>query len=264
MTYPDPQMTPTQPTPQTDSMSPARIVTLVLTIVGVIALLFTILGGIAQGLRVPFFSNSEPPGPVSTDGVVEVEIDSSASDFTLQFAPVDEAELTVTGQGAGDWQMTREGETLQVSPTRNTWWRWQGEGQGSAVALTLPESLQQSGISLDLSMAAGKFATEGAFTEVDAEVAAGTALFDLTDTREASFSLAAGSLSASLNGTPPTSVDVEVAAGAMNLSLPDTAYSLDQRIGAGTFSNGLRIDPASPNEIEVDLMAGSLTLTPIK
>lgn len=251
----------------------ARTITLVVAIVGAIALIATIGSGMSRLFPLPGPLTVQPLQPLNTDGISEIDIDAAASDFTVEFGPVEEAELAVAGGHDTGWNMSRDGASLRVTQEGNwgSFFGWNydwdfDDDPWSQVVLTLPESLQDSALELNVSMAGGSFSTTGSFAIVDVELAGGRADLDLTDVQEASFSLAAGSLTASLDGIPPRNIDVDVAAGTMNLKVPDVAYALELEVGAGSFSNGLRTDPsqASQHLIDIDLAAGSLNLAPVK
>lgn len=251
----------------------ARTITLIVAIMGAIALIATIGSGISRSFSLPGPLTAQPLQPLNTDGISEIHIEAAASDFTVEFGSVEEAELVVTGEHDIGWEMSRDGGTLQVTQEGNwgSFFGWNydwnlDDDPWSQVVLTLPESLQDSALELYVSMAGGSFSTTGSFAIVDVELAGGTADLDLTDVQEASIDLAAGSLTASLDGIPPRNIDVDVAAGTVNLKVPDVAYALELEVGAGSFSNGLKTHPlqASRHLIDIDLAAGSLNLTPVK
>ncbi|MGU3646605.1 hypothetical protein ACLBXX_16705 [Microbacterium sp. C23T] len=212
-------------------------------------------------------------------GVEELDVDAAAGTLRVEFSDVREAELEVTSSwGAGDWRLERDGDTLQVSSPDRDWfgWRgWFGDGGADAV-LRLPASLE--GLDADISLAAGEFVTDGEFGELDlslaagsfnvtgsadslsADVSAGRGTLELDGVREADLTVSAGSLDATLTGTAPDAIELDVSAGSLRLTVPEGEYDVRSEVSAGQFDNNIGSTPGASHTIDVQVSAGQAVL----
>lgn len=216
---------------------------------------------------------------VDAAGVDELDVDAAAGTLRVEFSDVQEAELEVTSSwGAGDWRLERDGDTLQVSSPDRDWfgWRgWFGDGGADAV-LRLPASLE--GLDADISLAAGEFVTDGEFGELDlslaagsfdvtgsadslsADVSAGRGTLELDGVREADLTVSAGSLDATLTGTAPDAIELDVSAGSLRLTVPEGEYDVRSEVSAGQFDNSIGSTPGASRTIDVQVSAGQAVL----
>jgi len=264
----------------------ARVTAITVTtaVVGGIALLGA--GGTAAVAAVNDASVSSETQTLQVDGIESLEMDVSASNVTVRFGDVEEAELQVEGSRSG-WTMRRDEDELIVHSPEGWFGGWFGGGlfgnwfkEGETVVLTLPDELQGSALDADFTLSAGSLDVEGAFDGIDAEVGAG-ALFlngsassvdidmsagradvNLTDVDEADFAVSAGQVVAELSGTAPTEVNIDVSAGSLELTLPDVAYAVQQEVSAGSLDNGLQTSSNARNSVVVSLSAGGVDLRP--
>lgn len=259
-----------------------RTVAIITAVVGGIALIgsgttaaFGAVNALGQG------NGSDQSDRVDVSGVTELIADVAASDVTIRFGDVDEAELQVSGSD-GRWTLERDGDELKLrSP--DSWlswggdWSWFGDwGRDENVDLLLPQELV--GIDADLSLGAGALDVEGEFgefevdisagsvhvngsaTALDAELNAGRAEFELADVDTASFGVSAGELVSTLTGSAPREVEVGVSAGSLTLALPDVPYDVTQDVSAGSVDNDLQTASNSRNSVRVDVSAGNVKL----
>lgn len=260
----------------------ARAVAIVAIVLGAIvlggAVISAVLGTIASA------SVHTSTRTVAVSGVEEVDLDAAAGSVRVEFGDVDEAELEVTSSwGADRWRFERDGDTLVVSsPDRSGWFGWVwggggwfGDGSGDAV-VRLPAGLE--GVDADVSLAAGDLVADGTFGELDVslgagsfdiagaadsvsvDVSAGRGDLDLEDVGEAELMVSAGSLDARLSGAQPDSVDIEVSAGSLQLTVPDGEYAVLSDVSAGGFDNGIGSSPSATRTITVEVSAGEVVL----
>ncbi len=218
---------------------------------------------------------------LDADGVTALVVEASASDVLVRFDDVPRAQLEVSGSGRGHWEMSRDGDVLEVTGPRpmfgwwlNGWWT-----DPVSVTITLPEELGDGDLDAALSLSAGELhaigdfddltldvsagllAVEGSARTVTAEVSAGRAeLRDLADVDRADLHVSAGRLEAVFTGRAPADLVLSVSAGGMDITLPRGPYAVSSDISAGSFDNRLTVDPASRNRVQVDVSAGGLTL----
>lgn len=212
--------------------------------------------------------------------ITELEVESNSSQFTLEFADVQEATLSVEGDSRYRWEMTVDDTDLVVSSTRSALdfcIGWCAAGT-ERVTLTLPSELSNGKLSADLTVNAGTMFAVGNFDTLDLELNAGSLTFDgvarALDTEvnagrahltvdavtETSIDVSAGSVTAALTGTAPRSTSLGVSAGALTLTLPDAEYRVISQVEAGKFTNDLRESPAARNLVDARVEAGKLTL----
>lgn len=217
---------------------------------------------------------------IDSAGITGIDVEVGSGELTVRFGDVEEA--TIDAEGGDFWQMRRSGNDLVVE-TRGTPFDlclgWCGYAERRAT-VTLPRELEERGIEADLSLGAGSLTLLGDFRSIDLEVGAGEAVVEgsadrvemevsagrldaeLTDVRQASFTVSAGGGKASLNGEAPSEVDVDVSAGSLTLLLPDEAYNVSVDSAAGDVTEKVRTDPASRHRVTGEVSAGSLVLLP--
>lgn len=268
-------MTTQTPDPSAPSRGSSRVISTLTIALGAAVLVGAVWGGavptVASALTRPDDSQI-----VNVDGVTEIDVDVSATDFTIEFGDVDTATLSVEG-ASGRWTLERDVDTLIVESPRLRWF-WFGFGSRSGTAvLTLPTDL--AGVDADISTSAGSITVDGEFGELDLEmsagdltatgsadslssdVSAGRADIDLEGVREAELSQSAGETFARLTGTAPREVSISVSAGSLDLTVPDEEYDVTTDTSAGSVDNGLSTSSSAERSIHVDLSAGSVTLS---
>jgi hypothetical protein len=255
----------------------------------VVAIIVIVLGGIVLiGAMISAAVGTIASASVHTTtrtldaaGVDELAVDTAAGSLRVEFADVSEAELEVTGSwGANEWRFDREGDTLEVSsPDHFSWFGWGGwfGDQRTDAVLRLPSSLE--GLDADISLAAGDFSTDGEFGALDLSLAAGS--FDVSGSAEsviadvsagrgtlevdgastADLTVSAGALDATLTGAQPDSVEIDVSAGSLNLTVPEGDYDVSSDVSAGGFDNGIGSTPGASSTIKVQVSAGEAVLT---
>lgn len=268
-------------TPVAPPSEGARAVSIVAIVLGAIVLCGTVVSAVVG--TVASASVHTSTRTVAVSGIDDVDVDAAAGVVRVEFADVDEAELEVTSSwGADRWRFERDDDSLVVaSPDRGGWFGWFGwggwfgDGSGDAV-LRLPADLE--GVDADLSLSAGDLVADGTFGELDvtlgagsfdiagaaeslsADVSAGRGDIDLEDVREAELSVSAGSLDARLSGDRPGSVEVDVSAGSLQLTVPDGDYDVVSDVSAGGFDNRIGSTPGAANTIRVGVSAGDVVL----
>lgn len=253
-------------------------ITVLLAVFGGLALVGT--GGTAAVAASADLSRSDSQQSIDVSGVESLDLDTNASEVTVEFGDVAEAELTVRGGRGGEWTLERDEDELVVrSPdTWFGWWfgRWFDDDR--TVVLTLPNELEGIDASFDVSagsldvtgrfgeidveMAAGDVTIDGEATSVDTHLSAGSADILLDGVSEAEFSASAGDLTVELTGAAPRETTIDVSAGSIDATLPDGEYNVTQNISAGDLDNGLEQSSSSGNTIDVSVSAGSVTLRP--
>lgn len=257
----------------------SRAVAIVVIVLGGLVLLGTMISA-AVG-TVASASVHTTTRTLDAAGVDLLAVDAAAGVLRVEFGDVSEAELEVTGSwGADDWRFERRGDTLEVSsPDRFGWfgWRgWFGERATDAV-LRLPSSLE--GLDADVSLAAGEFVTEGDFgvldlslaagsfdvsgsaESVDADVSAGRGTLELADVGEAALQVSAGSLDATLTGSRPDSIELDVSAGSLRVTVPEGEYDVTSDVSAGGFDNRIGSTPGASSTVQVQVSAGEAVLS---
>lgn len=283
-------VTPPPPTPGQSAASPApasegaRAVAIVAIVLGAIVLIGTVISAVLGTIASASVHTSTRT--VAVSGIDDVDVDAAAGVLRVEFADVEEAELEVTSSwGADRWRFERDDDSLVVaSPDRGGWFGWFGwfgwggwfgDGRSDAV-LRLPADLEgvDAGLSLsagdliadgrfgelEVTLGAGSFEIAGAAESVSADVSAGRGELDLEDVREAELTVSAGSLDARLSGEQPGSVEVDVSAGSLQLTVPDGEYSVLSEVSAGGFDNGIGSSPGATRTISVEVSAGEVVL----
>lgn len=266
-------------TPQRSTATAPLII--LLTILGGAILTALILGTLfSTGLGL---NRGTTETTADANGITSIEIEASATRFQVEFAPVDHAILVTKGTNASGWELLRDGNTLTVEAP--DWWLggWCMFGcrdEANTTTLTLPEELNDGNLSaylelnsgrlaatgnfdvLDVELNAGEAQMQGSATTLVAEVNAGAADLVLENVDNADFGVSAGRLTSDLTGTAPTSTTLEVSAGQLVLTVPDTAYQVTSQVSAGSLDNRLAMDPSSSNHVDVELSAGNVILQP--
>lgn len=282
-----PSPAPGEPDPQGPQQPPARsgatrAILITTAVVGGIALAGAGISAATQAFRGQVTQETSTQ-TVGVDGLSAVTVDMAAADFTLEYGDVEEAQLEATGT-RGEWNMRRSGSELVVTSPRVGWfsWNWGCVGwcdDGETVTLTLPHALERgAGIDasidissgavrangafrdLSLDLSAGSVVATGAARSVDVDMSAGRLEADLTDVGDAAFEISAGAVDATLRGTAPESVLIDVSAGSFDFTLPDAQYRVESDVSAGSVDNLLDTSPDSPHHIKVAVAAGSVTL----
>lgn len=252
----------------------ARVVAILAIVLGVVLVAGALVTGVFSAVR----AASQRTETLTTDatGIRSLDIDVAGADLTVAYGG-DEVRLTVTGN-ASDWRLRRDGDGLTVTTERGWWGSWARFGESDVAVLTLPQSLERSGLDADLSLAAGTLQANGAFSALDldlsagsidvsgsarsleADVSAGRLVFDLADVGEAELQLSAGAANGELSGHAPREVAIDVSAGRLDLTLPDEAYAVTPDVSAGEFTNRLSVGPTAGNSVSVNVSAGYVAL----
>ncbi|WEG08269.1 DUF4097 family beta strand repeat-containing protein [Microbacterium horticulturae] len=213
-------------------------------------------------------------------GVDDIDVDMGAGSMRVEFAAIDEAELTVTGGVSADrWTLRQDGSALRVaSPDAHfwSWFGWFGAHNGQAV-LRLPQSL--AGVDADLDLAAGALTADGEFGDltvsagagrlqvkgsadaVSAEIDAGSADLQLADVGSADLQLNAGRMDARFTGAQPQRMTLSASAGSMDVVVPEGQYDVTQETDAGSFENRIGSVPGAASTVRVQVSAGSVILS---
>lgn len=257
----------------------SRVVAIIVIVLGAIVLLGAMISA-AVG-TIASASVHTTTRTLDAAGVDELAVDTAAGSLRVEFADVSEAELEVTGSwGANEWRFDRDGDTLEVSsPDHFSWFGWGGwfGDQRTDAVLRLPSSLE--GLDADISLAAGDFSTDGEFgvlglslaagsfdvsgsaESVIADVSAGRGTLEVDGASTADLTVSAGALDATLTGAQPDSVEIDVSAGSLNLTVPEGDYDVSSDISAGGFDNGIGSTPGASSTIRVQVSAGEAVLT---
>ncbi|WP_439590894.1 hypothetical protein [Microbacterium sp.] len=257
------------------SSGAGRVITIVMIAVGAVV----ILGAIASAVfaTVAAASARTTSSSLAVDGVTDLDVDVSAGSLRIEFADVPEAELDVTSSwGLARWTLEREGDDLTVASPDGFFaggWLWGGTGDA---VLRLPRALEGAdadfGLSagdlrvdgafgaLDLELGAGSADIQGSARELDAQISAGSVDLDLADVDAVSIGLSAGSMDAVLTGAQPRSIEAEVSAGDLDLTVPEGRYNVVSDVSAGDFDNRIDSTSNARSTIRVQVSAGSATL----
>jgi hypothetical protein len=278
---PPTQQTPTTPPPSTPSprgrRGSARTISILAICAGAVLIAGTVFSGVLVALRTSATHSQTLTTPVT--GISAVDIDASAAEVTLTYGTVDEATLRVTGGGGADgWRFERDGDRLVVAASRDWWGRWAWLGGSDTVELVLPDSLRGADADIEVSggsfvargdfgalgltLDAGSLRIEGTADTVTTDVNAGSARVDLDAVDEVGLTVNAGSFEGSLTGPAPARIGIEVNAGRVDLTVPDTAYVVTSDVAVGRFTHDLTTDPSARNLIHVQVSAGAVTLSP--
>ncbi|KJL25147.1 hypothetical protein RL72_01518 [Microbacterium azadirachtae] len=212
-------------------------------------------------------------------GVTTLKIDVGRGAATVRFSDVTDATMSVTGDGGGDWTMRRDGDVLRVDRPNTPfgWWIGSWFGTDPRMTLTLPRELEGE-LTGDLTLNAGSLTTEGRFetlsttvnagsltvdggaASVTTRVNAGSAELRLDDVTTADLSLSAGDLNATIGGSQPDLIRLDVSAGTMDVTVPSGRYDLSKDTSAGSLEARIQTDPSSPHRIRSSVSAGSVVI----
>jgi len=270
--------TPQQPSPQQSSTVRSGTRALAITI-GVLGGGILLLGGAAAAIGAvgsTIFSASGGSGSASVpvNGVDSLRVDVGDGDVDVAFGSGSEARLDYESN-IGEWRFERDGDTLVVSSPQQWFgfFDWAGEQRAT---LVLPESLE--GIDADLDVSAGSLMVDGTFGEVaydlsagnielegsatalDAEMSAGRSTVELADVETATFNVSAGNVYGELTGEAPQAIGIDLAAGSIELQVPDVPYRTVIDRAAGSVDTNLQESRDSRRTIDVDVSAGNVTL----
>lgn len=255
----------------------SRVVSTIAICAGAVLVLGTVATGILAIVRTA--SVHSDTTTVSAAGATMLDLDVSAAEVTVGYGAVSEATLHVTGTGAGDWRLERDGDRLVVTSDRDWWGRWGWFRDPDSVELTLPSSAAGLDADLDidsgslradgdfggltLTLDAGSLRVSGTAGTLAADVSAGSAHVDLSGVDDARLSVSAGSVEGRLAGAAPSTMTIDVSAGRVDLDVPDAEYALTSDVSAGGFTHQLSTDPASDHRIDVRVSAGAVVLRPV-
>ncbi|WP_243076525.1 hypothetical protein [Microbacterium sp. SS28] len=260
----------------------------------VVAVILIVFGGlVVLGTMVSALVSTIASGSVQTTtrtvdatGVTDLDVDLAAGSLRIEFGDVTDAELEVTGAGGAErWTLRNDDGDLVVS-SPDGWFNgggWPfggwlfGDNRAGDGVLTLPQSLE--GTDADITLAAGELVVdEGDFGDVEldmgagrtrfeasvdsfsADVSAGAAELALDGAREASFSVSAGALDAVLTGAQPRTLDLQVSAGSLDITVPEGEYDVTSDVSAGNFDNRVGSTPGASSTVTVDVSAGKAIL----
>ena len=253
----------------------ARPVAIILIAIGALVLLGTVANAIVS--TVLGASRSTESTTADARGLTAFDIDAADGRVAVVFDDVDEAVLEVTGNASGGWTLERVDDTLRVaSPSTFLGW-WGSRGQ-TEVTLTLPAELEDAALDADFSLSAGEIVASGTFGDLvvevgagslqldgsadalDLELSAGRADVELANLSRAALSVAAGRAVTSFTGNAPDSVEIDVSAGSLDLTLPVARYDVRSDVSAGSLDNDLDTSAGASNEVSVTVSAGSVRL----
>lgn len=269
-------LSPTSPAPVPSRRSSAKTISIVAITLGGVLLAGTV-GFVALGA----IRASQPVTSItyaaSLQGVTDLDIDVSATEFTVQYGDVAEATLDVTRtRDPQGWELTVDGDTLVVG-SHDGWWLGGWNDDFDSAVLTLPRGTT---LDADLGLSAGSFTALASFGELDVDVSAGAMRvegdarsfeaslsagkidFSLANTAEAAVSASAGSISGELTGTALTSLELDVSAGDIRVIVPDEAYRVNSSVEAGDADIHVREDPNAARTISSQVSAGRVVVTP--
>lgn len=258
--------------------SGSRVVAILVIVFGGLVLLGAMFSAAVGTIASASVSSSTRT--IDAAGVGRLDVDAAAGTLRVEFTDVTEAELEVTSSwGADAWRFDRQGDTLEVaSPDRFGWFGWRGwfGDQRTDAVLRLPVALQ--GLDADVSLSAGEFVTDGEFgalglslaagsfdvtgsaEALTADMSAGRGTLELEDVGTAALTVSAGSMDARLTGARPDSIDMDVSAGSLRLTVPDGEYDVTSEVSAGGFDNELGSTPGASSTITVQVSAGEAVL----
>lgn len=237
----------------------------------VVSVLMIVLGALVLvGSMVATGISRVTTGPVRTeqrsmavDGVTSLSVDVSAGSLTVEFGDVERADLAVTGAGGIDaWRFERSGNTLDLASQSRSFvgvsiFNFTPE----RAVLTLPRSLEDTGLAATMSLEAGSLNVSGAYNSLALSVSAGNANLNLNNVHTAKYQLSAGAINSRMTGAAPDAVSIDVSAGDLRLRLPDAAYDLSREVDAGSLNSSLREDSSSGHRIDAQVSAGSVKLS---
>lgn len=273
--------TPGPTPPPAPPRSSSRAVAIVAICVGGALILGTVLTGVASALWAAGAGAATGSRSADAAGVSALSLDVSAGHVVIAYADVDEATLEVSGGDRG-WRLERQGDTLSLSNSRPWWAGWDGwDGTTSRGTLTLPAALADEKLDARFEVSAGSITADGTYgtllVEVGAgdadvtgsaddltvDVSAGSADVTLSDVQQGNLVIGAGEIVATLTGTAPDEVLVDVSAGTLVATLPDEAYDVRSDVSVGSLDNLLSTSTGAARTVDVQVSAGDVTLRPL-
>ncbi|MFZ1382168.1 MAG: hypothetical protein WAS54_05180 [Scrofimicrobium sp.] len=217
---------------------------------------------------------------IDASGVEEVVVEAAAADLRIGFADVPTAVLSVEGERADDWSISRDANALKISSGSRRLLSGAKllNGVKTNAVLSLPQALNNGQLVLELDIATCKFHGAGAFLAVEAEVAAsefdlaaqvqearielaaGKARALLENTAKVEFKVAAGSLAGWLKGGAPSFLRVEVATGSADLIVPPVPYRVKKETALGSVDLRVKEESSSPSVIEIEVAMGQVSI----
>lgn len=218
--------------------------------------------------------------PVS-DEFDAVELRTSASDVTIDYRDVDETTLEFRQGDSTDVSFEHgvTGNVLRIVIEHRGWWGWDFGGEGSALEVTLPQSLQSTPISVDLTSAAGDVVVDGRFdamsvesTAGDVRLSGGATELTLTttagDARVEDFALRGDLVGESTAddvfydfSSIPDGVHIESTAGNVSFTVPEGDYRIETTTTAGEIDSRVSSDVDSDRVFEFRTTAGDILIT---
>ncbi|MBD8478744.1 DUF2807 domain-containing protein [Microbacterium sp. CFBP 8794] len=272
-----PPLDPTPPAPPR-RRGTALAVSIATIVVGGCVLLGAVVGtGVSAAATFRDSGTAVDAGETSTNGLTDLDVEVAGGALTIEYGDVADARLDTSGRDSSGWTFERDGDTLRVSSPRAGLVGWAGDA--TSATLTLPRTsattdldarIDVAGGALDLDidlasltveLAGGTVDLSGSARTLDVSVAGGAASTTLTGVDTATFEVAGGNLSATLDGGAPAHTTVKVTAGSADVTLPDDAYDVTIDGGLGNVDNRLRTSPSATSVVDVEAELGQVSLT---
>lgn len=267
-----PPVTPAPASPQPPSS--ARAMAIIAMVLGAIVIVstatFSAIGMAFSGLHSTSYA-------VDVANVNSLDVQLAAGGLQVEYAGVEKAELDVQSSvSTGPWTLRVDGSKLVVASPDNRFGWPNLFGMADKAVLRLPTSLQ--GMDATMRVAAGSLTVNGQFGDVnldvqagsasvdgiasglDAKVSAGSGDINVEGVVRADLTVEAGSMSVAIRGAQPDSTAAHVAAGSLDLAVPQGAYDVTSNVSAGRLDNQLGSQPGASSTIRVDMSAGTMTL----
>ncbi|MGO1236365.1 MAG: hypothetical protein ACTHY8_10740 [Microbacterium gubbeenense] len=211
------------------------------------------------------------------NGVSSLKVDVGAGDVDVAFGSGSEARLDYEST-RGEWTFERDGDDLVVSSPQQQWFGFFNWGGEQRATLVLPESLEGIDADLDVSagslavdgtlgevvyeLSAGEIELEGTATSLEGDMSAGRSIIELADLRTVTLQVSAGGLYGDLRGgDAPDAIDIDVAAGSVEMQVPDVPYRMVIDRAAGSVETNLQEARDARRTIDVEVAAGNVTFS---
>ncbi|MGO2846947.1 MAG: hypothetical protein ACTIBU_03370, partial [Microbacterium gubbeenense] len=185
-----------------------------------------------------------------------LNVDVGAGDVDVAFGKGSEARLDYESS-RGEWTFKRDGDQLVVSSPNQQWFGFFDWGGEQRATLVLPESLEGVNVDLDVTagslavdgelgdvfyqLSAGEIELEGSATSIEGDMSAGRSIIELADLRTVTLQVSAGGLYGDLRGgDAPDAIDIDVAAGSVEMQVPDVPYRMVIDRAAGSVETNLQ------------------------
>jgi hypothetical protein len=272
-----------EPPDRPPTRASSRVVAIIVIVFGGLVVLGTVFSAIVTTIGAA--SVHTTTRTVDATGVSDLDVDVAAGSLRIEFADVSKAELEVTSTwGADHWTLSSHDGTLKVSSPDGVFgegwpfggWPFGVNDVGDAT-LRLPQTT--AGSDADLRLAAGELVVvDGSFGDVglhmgagqariaasvdtiSADVSAGTAELTLDGAQSADLTVSAGSLQAQLSGAQPDSLELDVSAGTLDVTVPAGDYDVRSDVSAGDFDNRVGSSPGADSTVTVQVSAGKAIL----